>query len=282
MKIPTGMAVVALAIFLTSGCSSFTSPANDFAERNEAAIQRQQAADAERPALDNKQVYLDMIKKMQERSLYFASIAHIDAYQKSYGSTPEIQRLYADALRATGQEDAAEKQYKSILNSSEASAAWHGLGLLEAQRGNSIAAIANLREASRLNPTNAAVLSDLSYALMNDGNYSGARMPLMQAVEMAPGSRKVISNLALFFLLSGDAQKANSLMAEANVPPDVRTEIYKRKEAIVSRSGGIAASGNGRNLQERALPTVASSNGMQLQLQLQLLQPNAVPRSRNE
>lgn len=282
MKILTGVVLAGLAVILASGCSSFNSPANDFAERNEAAIQRQQAADAERPALDNKQVYLDMIKKMQERSLYFASIAHIDAYQKSYGSTPEIQRLYADALRATGQEDAAEKQYKSILNSSEASAAWHGLGLLEAQRGNSIAAIANLREASRLNPTNAAVLSDLSYALMNDGNYSGARMPLMQAVEMAPGSRKVISNLALFFLLSGDAQKANSLMAEANVPPDVRAEIYKRKEAIVSRSGGIAASGNGRNLQERALPTVASSNGMQLQLQLQLLQPNAVPRSRSE
>jgi Flp pilus assembly protein TadD len=282
MKILTGVVLAGLAVFLASGCSSFNSPASDFAERNEAAIQRQQAADAERPALDNKQVYLDMIKKMQERSLYFASIAHIDAYQKSYGSTPEIQRLYADALRATGQEDAAEKQYKSILNSSEASAAWHGLGLLEAQRGNSIAAIANLREASRLNPTNAAVLSDLSYALMNDGNYSGARMPLMQAVEMAPGSRKVISNLALFFLLSGDAQKANSLMAEANVPPDVRVEIYKRKEAIVSRSGGIAASGNGRNLQERALPTVASSNGMQLQLQLQLLQPNAVPRSRSE
>ncbi len=282
MKIPTGMAVVALAIFLASGCSSFNSPANDFAERNEAAIQRQQAADAERPALDNKQVYLDMIKKMQERSLYFASIAHIDAYQKSYGSTPEIQRLYADALRATGQEDAAEKQYKSILNSSEASAAWHGLGLLEAQRGNSAAAIVNLREANRLNPTNAAVLSDLSYALMNDGNYGEARMPLMQAVEMAPGSRRVISNLALFFLLSGDEKKANSLMVEANVPSDVRVEIYKRKEAIVSRSGGIAASGSGRNLQERVLPTVATSNGMQLQLQLHLLQPNVVPRNRSE
>lgn len=282
MKIYTGMAAAGLVLLLASGCSSFTSPANDFAERNEAAIQRQQAADAERPALDNKQVYLDMIKKMQERSLYFASIAHIDAYQKSYGSTPEIQRLYADALRATGQEDAAEKQYKSILNSSEASAAWHGLGLLEAQRGNPAGAITNLREASRLSPTNAAILSDLSYAFMSDGNVGEARLPLMQAVEMAPGSRKVISNLALFFLLSGEGQKATSLMAEAKVPPDVKTEIYKRKEAIALRSGKIAASSGSNNSQERALPPIASGNGMQLQLQLQLLPPNAVPRSRNE
>ncbi|WP_175624721.1 MULTISPECIES: tetratricopeptide repeat protein [Oxalobacteraceae] len=282
MKNHTGIAAAGLALLLASGCSSFNSPANDFAERNEAAIQRQQAADMERPALDNKQVYLDMIKKMQERSLYFASIAHIDAYQKNYGSSPEIQRMYADALRATGQEDAAEKQYKSILNSSEASAAWHGLGLLEAQRGNSAAAIANFREASRLNPTNAAILSDLSYALMNDGNVGDARMPLMQAVEMAPGSRKVISNLALFFLLSGEAQKANSLMAEANMPSDVRTEIYKRKEAIVLRSGKIAARSSDSTHQERPLPTIASGSGMQLQLQLQLLQPSAIPRSRSE
>lgn len=282
MKNHTGIAVACIVLLLASGCSSFSSPANDFAERNEAAIQRQQAADMERPALDNKQVYLDMIKKMQERSLYFASIAHIDAYQKSYGSSPEIQRMYADALRATGQEDAAEKQYKSILNSSEASAAWHGLGLLEAQRGNSVAAITNFREASRLNPTNAAILSDLSYALMNEGNVGDARMPLMQAVEMAPGSRKVISNLALFFLLSGETQKANALMVEANMPSDVRTEIFKRKEVIVLRNVKIAARNSDSSNQERTLPTIASGNGMQLQLQLQLLQPTVIPRSRSE
>ena len=157
-----------------------------------------------------------------------------------------------------------------------------GLGLLEAQRGNAAAAIANLRESAGLNPTNAAILSDLSYALMAEGNYGDARMPLMQAVEMAPASRKVISNLALFFLLSGDAAKADALMAEAHMPPDVRAEIFKRKEAIVLRSGKIASSMGGRGAMERTLPTIASGNGMQLQLQLQLLPPNATPRSRNE
>lgn len=268
------------ALLLCGACSMFTPPANDFAERNEAAMQRQQA-ELDRPPLDNKQVYLDMIKKMQDRALYFASIAHIDAYQKSYGTSPEVQRLYADALRATGQEVAAEKQYKSLLSTTEAAAAWHGLGLLEAQRGNSVVAIANLREASRLNPTNAAVLSDLSYALMNDGDFSAARLPLMQAVEMAPGSRKVISNFALFLMLSGERSKADALMAEAKMPQDVRAEIFKRKEMIVGRMGMVAEKG-GSNIQERVLPTIASGNGMQLQLQLQLLQPNALPRSRSE
>ncbi|MNR82732.1 bacteriophage N4 receptor, outer membrane subunit [compost metagenome] len=279
MKSPLTISAIAATLLLCSACASFTSPANDFAERHEAAIQRQQA-EPDRPALDNKQVYLDMIKKMQERSLYFASIAHIEAYQKSYGTTPEVQRLYADAMRATGQDDAAEKQYKSLLNGSEAAAAWHGLGLLAAQRGNSAVAVANLREATRLNPTDAAVLSDLSYALMSDGNNAAARVPLLQAVELAPASRKVLSNFALYLLLSGDVKKAEALMDEARMPADVRAEIVKRKNIIAQGKAPLATEGSAP-AQQAALNTIASGNGMQLQLQLQLLPPNVPPR-RNE
>lgn len=265
-------------LLVCSGCANLNSASSEFAARNDEAIQRQQA-ELDRPALDNKQVYLDMIKKMQERSLYFASIAHIDAYQKSYGSSAEIQRLYADALRATGQDDAAEKQYKSLLGGAEAAAAWHGLGLLEAQRGNAKAAIANFRESSRLNPTNAVVLSDLSYALLNDGDSSGARVPLMQAVELAPANRKVISNLALYFLLAGDASKAESLMKEAKMPLDVRSEIFKRKDAIARRNQPIAGT---PELKSQSTPLVAGGNGMQLQLQLQLLSPASAALARSE
>ncbi|MNJ99611.1 bacteriophage N4 receptor, outer membrane subunit [compost metagenome] len=265
-------------LVLCTGCSSLNSPANEYALRNDEALQRQQA-ELDRPALDNKQVYLDMIKKMQERSMYFASIAHIDAYQKSYGTTPEVQRLYADALRATGQDDAAEKQYKALLSGPEAAAAWHGLGLLEAQRGNSVTAISNLRESSRINPTNAIVLSDLSYALLNDGDSNAARVPLMQAVELAPGNRKVISNLALFFLLSGDKPKAESLMKEANMPADVRAEIFKRKDAISKRHVQLSKQAEPDN---RVLPVVAGGNGMQLQLQMQLLPPSSGVVARSE
>ncbi len=272
-----GIGAISILVLL-GGCANFNTSSSEYAARNDEAMQRQQA-ELERPALDNKQVYLDMIKKMQERSLYFASIAHIDAYQKSYGSTPEVQRLYADALRATGQDEAAEKQYKALLNGPEAAAAWHGLGLLEAQRGNSANAIANLRESGRLNPTNAIVLSDLSYALLNEGDNNAARVPLMQAVELAPGNRKVISNLALFFLLSGEQTKAESLMKEANMSLDVRAEIFKRREAIAKRNVQLARKVEAEN---RALPVVAGGNGMQLQLQLQLLQPSSGAVARSE
>jgi Flp pilus assembly protein TadD len=270
-------ATVALLVSL-GGCASFNAPANEYAARNEEALQRQQA-ELDKPALDNKQVYLDMIKKMQERSLYFASIAHIDAYQKSYGSSAEVQRLYADALRATGQEQAAEKQYRGLLGGSEAAAAWHGLGLLEAQRGNTTLAISSLRESSRLNPTNAIVLSDLSYALLNAGDNNAARVPLMQAVELAPANRKVISNMALYFLVTGDTSNAEALMKEANIPGEVRAEIRKRKEVITKRNAQIASKPESKS---KIMPAVADGNGMQLQLQLQLLSPGTGGLSRHE
>lgn len=275
----SGGTIAALLLgLMAGGCSSFNAASNEYAMRNDEAMQRQQL-ELDKPALDNKQVYLDMIKKMQDRSLYFASIAHIDSYQKTYGTSPEIQRLYADALRATGQDVAAEKQYKALLNGSESAAAWHGLGLLDAQRGNSALAIANLRESSRLNPTNAIVLSDLSYALLNTGDTNAARVPLMQAVELAPGNRKVISNLALFFLLSGDASKAESLMKEAGMPADLRTEIFKQKNAILSRNSSVTGNaGDGK----RTIPAVAGGSGMQLQLQLQLLSPSPALVARSE
>ena len=127
------------------------------------------------------------------------------------------------------------------------------------------------------------VLSDLSYALLYDGDRAAARIPLMQAVELAPDNRKVISNLALFFLLSNETAKAESLMKDANIPPDVRAEIRKRKDVIAARSTQPATKEvSDTDIQSRTLPAIASGNGMQLQLQLQLLQPNVVPRSRSE
>src|SRR5690625_2993831 len=52
---------------------------------------------------DDQVMYLRLIKKMQKRGLYYASLAHIDAYEKRYGTTPQVAILRADALRETKQ-----------------------------------------------------------------------------------------------------------------------------------------------------------------------------------
>jgi Flp pilus assembly protein TadD len=214
-----------------SACSSFTNSSSVYAEQNEAALQRQQA-EQERPSLNNKEVYLEMIRKMQERSLYYASLAHLDAYQNAYGSSPEVQRMRADALRLTGNASAAEAQYRQLLSGPEATAAWHGLGLLAAQRGDYAAAAVNFRKANQLDPVNATVLSDLGYALLRGDDRSTARLPLMQAAELEPDNRKILSNLALFLLLTGEPGKADGLMKRADIPADSRAEVFRQAREI--------------------------------------------------
>lgn len=229
----TGKAWLFMMPLLASlnGCAQLNTFLGDHAAQNEAALQQQQAGQ-EKPGLDNRQVYLEMIRKLQENSLYFASLAHLDAYQKTYGVSPEVQRMRADALRQTGDAGAAEVLYRELLSGAEAARAWHGLGLLAAQRGDYAAAVNRFREASRCDPIDAAVLSDLAYALLHSGEHKAAWLPLMKAAELAPDNQRIISNLALFLLLTGDAGKAGEMMSRANIPAYVQAEVLRQARLI--------------------------------------------------
>ena len=60
-----------------------------------------EAAGQKQGAPDTPGMYLGLIERMQSQGLYYASLAHIDAYEKQYGSSPDTILLRADALRAT-------------------------------------------------------------------------------------------------------------------------------------------------------------------------------------
>ncbi|WP_038495068.1 tetratricopeptide repeat protein [Collimonas arenae] len=231
---------LSVALFLLSlgGCAS--DAAKVYAQQNEAAQLRQQAEE-KAPTPDNKGMYLGMIRQMQEQGMYFASLAHIDAYEQKNGSTPEVQRLRADALRETRQDAAADAVYRKLLTSDEAGAAWHGLGLLAAQNGDYPAAVKALREAARREPTNAAMLSDLGYAMLRSGDTASARVPLAQAAELMPDNRKMIGNLALLLLVSGDPEKARVVMDKAALPQESRARIYSLAAEIGQRQPVIQA-----------------------------------------
>jgi Flp pilus assembly protein TadD len=254
---------VAAGTLLLSGCST-TKDADLASARlsDQIAMQRQQE-DQQTPSLDNKAVYLDMIRKLQDKSMYFASLAHIDSYRNTYGDTPDLQILRANALRETGQLAQAEEQYRQLLQSNQAAAAWHGLGLLAAKRGNIPQAISSLREAAVRQPADAAILSDLGYALLQNGDVQSARLPLMQATELAPDNRKVISNLALFLMLDGESDKARKLMKEAGISADASREIQRQANEMAGKRQ--AASSPGKAV---ALNT---EGNVRLQLQTRLL-----------
>ena len=48
---------------------------------------------------DDRGMYLALIRQMQDQGAYYASLAHVDAFKKRFGDTPDLRILEADAQR---------------------------------------------------------------------------------------------------------------------------------------------------------------------------------------
>jgi len=185
-------------------------------------------ADAQEPSpQDSPGMYLELIRRMQQQGAYYASLAHIDAFRQRHGTLPELQQLRADALRETGQTEAAETAYRSLLGGNQAAAAWHGLGLLAATAGHYQLAAQHLQQAVEREPINATYLGDLGYARLCAGQLAEAREPLAKAAELEPTSTKAVSNLALWAMLQGDPARAEAIMQRAELAAPARDAVYR-------------------------------------------------------
>ncbi|MBE1160822.1 tetratricopeptide repeat protein [Dyella acidiphila] len=212
--------LIAAACVLLAACSTFR---NGFPNHPQAPS----LEDPARPSTDSKAMYLDLIRQMQQQGAYYASLAHIDAFRLRYGDPPELQRLQGDALRETGQGEAAAKVYQGMLHGPQAAAAWHGLGLIAANDQRYAEAEKNLRQATQLEPINVTYLNDLGYARLTAGNVAAAHQPLAEAAELEPANTKVVSNLALWASLQGDDAQADAIMQRANLPAATRDAVRK-------------------------------------------------------
>ncbi|NOT17356.1 MAG: tetratricopeptide repeat protein [Sulfuriferula sp.] len=221
-----------IVVSTLSGCTN-DSAARLFAQQNAAAELRQQE-ESKTPTPDNQVVYLGLIKQMQAKGLYFASLAHIDAYEKQYGNSSALKLLQADALRETQQTVAAEATYRELLSTSESGYAWHGLGLLAAKNGHYKEAVPFLLSAVKEHPTDATALSDLGFALLQTGDVAGARVPLAQAAELAPDNGVIVANFALMLSISGDNGKAQAVMSKINLPAKSQEAVYSLAKTLMS------------------------------------------------
>ena len=153
---------------------------------------------------DSRNAYLELIGRMQLQGAWYASLAHVDAFRQRYGDPPALRLLQADALRETGQADAAIALYRELSSGPQAAAAAHGLGLIAARRDDDTGSEQALERATQLQPLNTDYLGDLGYARLRAGRFEQAREPLAKALELSPGNAKATANLALWAVLRGD------------------------------------------------------------------------------
>lgn len=221
-------------VLLLGACAMNESGYGVSAQAERAALM-QQATD-KNSVPDTPGLYLGLITRMQQQGLYYASLAHIDAYEKQYGVSPDTILLRADALRATGQPAAAAASYKQLLNTPLAAHGYRGLGLLAGAASDFEQASRDLKQASILAPTDASMLSDLAYARLRSGDIQGARVPLLKAAELDQKNPKIISNLALFLLASGQKSEALGLMNQENLSPQIRSVIRTDAAKVIDAS----------------------------------------------
>jgi Flp pilus assembly protein TadD len=188
------------------------------------------------PAPDTPGMYLALIDRMQAQGLYYASLAHIDAYDRQYGASPDSILLRADALRATDQPAASAAAYRQLMATPLAARAYRGLGLLAGASGDFSDAAAQLAHAAQLAPTDAATLSDLGYARLRAGDIEGARVPLLKAAELDSRNPKIVGNVVLYLSVAGQRKRAEALMNEQKLPPAVRARIRDEATLVMSAS----------------------------------------------
>ncbi len=80
-------AVALVALSLLGACASKGVSGYGVGAQAERAMMAQQSDKDAAP--DTPGMYLGLIDQMQSQGLYFASLAHIDAYEKQYGASPD-------------------------------------------------------------------------------------------------------------------------------------------------------------------------------------------------
>ena len=225
-------------LVLVLSCSACAFKESGYGAGAQAERMAAQAAAEKAPQPDTPGMYLALIDRMQRQGLFYASLAHIDAYEKQYGATPDSTLLRAQALRETGQPAASAQAYRTLLGTPLAARGYHGLGLLAGAEGDFREAARALAQAATLAPTDAATLSDLGYARLREGDVAGARVPLMQAAELDAHNARIESNIALLWLAQGHLKEARALMDEQQFTPAVRNAVRDdaKKVAAAARA----------------------------------------------
>lgn len=222
--------VAAVAMSMLAGCSSM----GNLLGSNQPVLSPAAKAAAEMPlekdpVVNTQDTYLALVKQMQAKSLWYASIAHLDALDKQWGVSSESRLLRADALRQTGQLSAAVTMYQGLLGSVNDGFARYGLGRVAAEKGDFRQAALQMEQARMSNPVDSRLLTDLGYAYLRAHDLNAARTPLMQAAQLNPEDAQANVNLSLFMMVSGQSAQAEEFMRQRKL--DGQTQQAVKEQA---------------------------------------------------
>lgn len=242
----TGFGLCVAALLLMAGCStqmlgalasaatmsSQSASAEERAEKH--ALASTEAVAEKNPELETEPAYLQMVVQMQRKQLWFASLAHLDVLESKWKVSDESRLLRADALRHVSMQTESSRLYAQLLAGPKAASAHHGLGLLAAQAEHYSEAVVQLEAARKSAPTDALLLNDLGYALLHTDQPMSARLPLMQAAQLAPQNSRIQANVALFLLLHGEGTQVTEWMNQHQMGESLRLQVFAQAQRMAT------------------------------------------------
>jgi Flp pilus assembly protein TadD len=193
-----------LLAFLLCGCETVHAP----------VIEPPPAVSATEKADRSRALYLSVIEELIKSGKAHAAMAHLDEYERSYGTAPAPQRLRADAWFALGDMAKAEAGYQNILTGEQAGYAKHGLGRVAAARGDWPAASQRFDAAVKDQPINPRFLNDLGCSLFRTGRMEEAEFTLRKAHELSPRDEEIIDNILVLLAKANAADRLDDVFAD--------------------------------------------------------------------
>lgn len=178
---------------------------------------------------NSPEFYLEVISGLQQKRLFFASLAHLDAFEQRWPNDHRVKMMRADALRQVGDFAQARQIYQAIVEKDPSAKAYHGLGLIAAAEKDFTTAAKALNRAASLAPIDVRILNDLGYLQLLQGQREAARLNLHKAAELDANNQQIGANLVLWFLLEGDIIRAEQTMQKYGF--DETQRISMREEA---------------------------------------------------
>lgn len=161
------------------------------------------------PLTADQELVLGLSGEMAGAGRRHAALANLERLPDEI---PQVRLSKARLLRLLGHGSEAETLYTSLLGSCLMADANHGLGQIEAGRGNYAEAQRYLRMATSLAPAKESIRNDLGVVYMNQGRLSEARFELLTAMELEENSRRAAQNMLTLLVYEGNWQAARELV----------------------------------------------------------------------
>lgn len=188
----------------------------------------------------SRSLYLSVIEELIRSGKGHAALAHLDEFEREYGSGAASARLRADAWLSLGEMAKAEAGYRAILKGELAGFAKHGLGRIAAAKEDWVLAQRHFEDATKEQPTNSRFLNDFGCSLYRLARLEDAEFVLRKAHELAPNDQEIIDNILVVLAARGGDHRLEDVFPEVTgtaAAADLRIRLLALREEAEGRVG---------------------------------------------